>query len=840
MRRARRILDGHRVGSDRIALVFALLVVLSAASVLGAVRVDLDALPVDFPERHRTWLLEVELLLGEDELEQFLALARDYQRDAFIERFWRERDPDPRTGRNEARDDWHARIAAYRQQWGDDLRDVRAKPVLLHGLPDGHWSVYCPGITWPIEVFYYERTELTSEEFALIFFRPWGVGAWRFWDPWEGTGKLFQSHSAGGAASDYCNIDALYAALDLINRIRAQAPTGFPYEKLVARHEEPPTPPNNEWVLTFAAYSTEVPTGIGVFDAEIDFAFPGFRQSRTAVQGHIRVDGAEVEPVELAGASRYAFLLNGEVLRDGELFDAFRYRFELGADEQGSLPLVFQRFLRPGSYQLILRLEDLGSRRMMRWARELEVPVVTSDVRVDAESVDIFASANAQLAAGEVGIELLAPIGELLTGLQRFVAVPSGERIDHVVFALDGQAILTKRQAPYSVELDLGDLPRTVVLRASAFDREGVEIASDELMLNASPHRFTVRLIEPVAGRAYRGSVRVRADVHVPRGASLAEVAIYRDEERLAVLEQPPFSHPVDLPRDGALSLIRVEGRLTDGRRAEHAVLVNAPDQVEEIDVDFVELYVKVSDRDKRPVIDLPGDVFTVLEDGVPQSVRRFEHVRDLPIWVTVLLDVSASMRDRLTPASGAALGFVQSLSERDRAALLTFNDHAEVVVPFSRDSESFARGLSWLAAERGTALWDALVRALTYQQGLEGQRAVVLLSDGEDENSRFEADHALDHARRAGVAVYAIGLDLPRGPARRTLQRIANETGGRLFLVNDPAALAAVYAEIGEELRSKYLLAYQSTGEGDGFREIEVRVDGRGLEATAVRGYFP
>jgi Ca-activated chloride channel family protein len=144
------------------------------------------------------------------------------------------------------------------------------------------------------------------------------------------------------------------------------------------------------------------------------------------------------------------------------------------------------------------------------------------------------------------------------------------------------------------------------------------------------------------------------------------------------------------------------------------------------------------------------------------------------------------------------------------------------------------------LKAERGTALYDTIIFSLFYFNGIKGQRAIVLLSDGKDEGSRFGWEEALDYARRAGVAIYPIGL----GPQveKPKLKKLAEETGGRAFFLEDAAGLAPVYAAIEEELRSKYLIAYQSTNTsgGDAFRTVELKVAKPGAEAKTMRGYYP
>ena len=214
-------------------------------------------------------------------------------------------------------------------------------------------------------------------------------------------------------------------------------------------------------------------------------------------------------------------------------------------------------------------------------------------------------------------------------------------------------------------------------------------------------------------------------------------------------------------------------------------------------------------------------------------------------IDIALLVDRSSSMAEEIREVAAGALAFFeQVLGPKDRAAVLTFNHQPELAVRFTGDPEVLAGGVAGITAEGGTALYDSLVEALYYFSGVNGKRALVVITDGEDQGSRYSFDEALDYARRTGVAVYTIGLGLPAAGARfrMQLQRLATETGGRSFLISRASELERVYDSIEEELRSQYLLAYQSTysGRDGGFREVEVEVKRPGVSANTIRGYFP
>jgi VWFA-related protein len=283
---------------------------------------------------------------------------------------------------------------------------------------------------------------------------------------------------------------------------------------------------------------------------------------------------------------------------------------------------------------------------------------------------------------------------------------------------------------------------------------------------------------------------------------------------------------------------------LASGAVAEDVAFLAAPRERETVNVDLVELYTTTVDRRGRPVTDLKAGDFSVKEDGRPQTLVRCDWVEDQPIHAALLIDTSESMAEEIDTAAKAAHRFFdQLLTPRDRAAVLSFADKPQLRVPFTSDPAVLAGGLAHLDVEGQTALYDSVVYALWYFSGVRGKRVLVLLTDGEDSHSRHRFDEMLEYARHSGVAIYTIGLGLPASAnvARINLQRLAAETGGNAFFIDrGPAALEPVYRSIERELRSQYLLAYQSDGTGTGFRKVAVDVKRSGVSANAAKGYYP
>ena len=799
----------------------------------------------------RLWLDRVELLIDEEERAYFLSLKEDFRRRAFIDEFWKVRDPDPETAWNELKRGWLERVDQAIESYGS-LADGRARMLVTNGPPtgivlaDGRLMTRCWDRDREMELWFYSQSERTERRFIALFFRRDFGPRDRPYLLWFGLetmrpAKRFQLPSTNPA--DFCEADIVAGAMQLITR-------DLSYVGFLEEITSPPPPASSEWVASFAANSTDLPADAETFDIALDVDYPGRNQNRTAVQGIVSIAPEAVATLDVAGEPVRRFLMLGEVIRDDRLLESFRYRFEIGAGDrvEGRIPLVFQRYLRPGEAELRLKVEDLFGRRFATARRTLEVPSPQGRRSLreppSGEIYRLLAEANAAAERGQTTLRLVPPEpDEIQVGGYRFHTVTTGD-VDEVTFLLNGKELLTKRRPPFSVELDLGPVAATHRLRAVAFDAAGAEVASDELLVNRGGQRFRVRLTEPRPGQSYRGSVSAVMQVEVPDGRTLDRVDVYLGERQVATLYQEPFVQPILL--DGEeLTYVRAVAHLADGLATEDVVFINAPDYFEQIEVVYVELFASVFARSGRPILGLERDDFRVFEDGEPQQIQRFEFVRDLPIHAGLLIDTSSSMEEGLETVVDAARGFVEeTIRPKDRLALFSFNAQPRVETKFTGNGDEVIQALAGLRARGSTALYDSLVFALHYFDGIKGQKALLLLSDGKDEASYFDLDGALETAKRAGVTIYAIGLkELARDrDARKILTRFADETGGRSFFIENVAELPAIYRTIQDELRSQYLLTYQSTSDKDPalFRRVRVEVDASGAEVRTLAGYYP
>src|ERR1700688_2478423 len=345
----------------------------------------------DLAPKYRAWLDEVAALISERERQVFLSLTRDYQRDDFIQRFWDVRDPYPETPRNELRDAWEERLKLAQERFGNVVED-RARVLLIHGEPAHVFHSRCLEVVQPLEIWAYDRTPHMRRGFTLVFVQDGRAtrGRSRLWAPSEGADALLtlQGRARNPARPD---LSALAHCPDG-DEIAGYLSQAVDEAQLEARGQVVPKP-GDEWLSSFAAASTDLPAGAQALPAELELSFPRRAGSRTVVQGLLRVPRDAASPQRLQDHSFYSFMVDGEVVRKDELFEHFRYRFSLpeaqatrpgAGGAAAEIPLVFQRYLRPGAYTLVLKLEDTGGKRYYRAERELEVPAITAEAEATA------------------------------------------------------------------------------------------------------------------------------------------------------------------------------------------------------------------------------------------------------------------------------------------------------------------------------------------------------------------------------------------------------------------------------------------------------------------------
>ena len=448
-------------------------------------------------------------------------------------------------------------------------------------------------------------------------------------------------------------------------------------------------------------------------------------------------------------------------------------------------------------------------------------------------------------------VTLLRPPEPVLRGDVRFEAVVD-PRVARVDLRLgDGRPVRVEAP-PFAAVFDLGRLPLPRRVEAVAYDAAGRELGRDELVVNAGGRSFRVRLVEPRGHRAV-GEVEVAAEVEAPGAARVERLELYWEERLAATLYAPPFRHRLFVPPEDPEGWLRAVAVLADGRRAEDVRYLNGPLAAERLDVRLTELYVVVTGRDGRPVRGLDAADFTLREEGRRQEIAVFGDAAELPLTVGLAIDSSASMFVKLPDVRDAALGFLAGLVPgRDQAFLVDFDDEPRLVAGPTRDLDHVRRAGGRLAPDGRTSLWKAIVFSLVQLQAAPGRKALIVYSDGADQDADFDYGVALDFAREVGVPVYVIvaneeavrtgGLDFGLPSFGRRLERLTGAVGGRTWIVRRGDDLGAIYRQIEDELTAQYFLGYYpEAAAGNGaraWRRVDVDVAGRGLTARTVAGY--
>jgi len=268
--------------------------------------------------------------------------------------------------------------------------------------------------------------------------------------------------------------------------------------------------------------------------------------------------------------------------------------------------------------------------------------------------------------------------------------------------------------------------------------------------------------------------------------------------------------------------------------------------------VNEVNVVFTVTDRHGRYVKDLKRENFKVVDDNKPAlDIRSFHAETNLPLEVGLLVDASNSVRDRFKFEQQAAIEFLnQSIRPKyDEAFIVGFDVTPEVTQDFTDNTEMLAVGVRDLRPGGGTAMYDALYFAcrdklMKAQHNGPVRRAIILLSDGDDNQSHVTREEAIDMAQRADVIVYTISTNLSGAGHHgdKVLERIADATGGRAYVPFQITEVANAFAAIQEELRSQYAISYKPAGfVSDGrYRSVEILALGqKGLRVRSRRGYY-
>jgi VWFA-related protein len=274
--------------------------------------------------------------------------------------------------------------------------------------------------------------------------------------------------------------------------------------------------------------------------------------------------------------------------------------------------------------------------------------------------------------------------------------------------------------------------------------------------------------------------------------------------------------------------------------------MITLHSRVNEVNVLFI-----ATDKHGKFVRDLTQTDFNILDDHKPpQAILNFRRETDLPLHIGLLVDVSGSVNSRFDFEQDAATSFLQHTLRAgfDKAFVLSFNSRSQFAQDFTDNVPLLSAGVHKLHNGGGTALYDAIYRAckekfLKDHPDRPARKAIIVVSDGEDNQSEVTRAQAIEMAQRAEVIVYAISTDdsglVMRGD--KVLEQLAEATGGRAFFPFKMKDITHSYAAIEDELRSQYVVSYRPADfDADGrYRSIEISTLKKDLQVRARKGYF-
>jgi VWFA-related protein len=419
----------------------------------------------------------------------------------------------------------------------------------------------------------------------------------------------------------------------------------------------------------------------------------------------------------------------------------------------------------------------------------------------------------------------------------RFDTVVADPAVARVAFSLDGRPAATDRRPPFGATLDLGERAAAHEVRAAAYDLSGRLLGEDSVAVNRELTPFRVAIRE-VSGDPSQGSVEVSGDVGVPTGDRLDRVELYVDERRVATVHDATFRVRVPTWGSGAEDYVRVVAYLAGGASREDVRLLGSRAAGERVNVDLMQLFAVVADDAGEPIEGLGKKDFELLRGGRPLTIDRVVPAGEIPLTLGLMLDSSQSMSGLLLDAKLASARFLRSvLRPRDRAFLVDFDERPRLAMDVTGDTDRIEQALDSLEVGGRTALFDSLVFALGRLEPERGRRAVVLLSDGLDDGSRFGPDRAVDLAAQQGIPVYVLSMAEPGSEGARVLDRLARSTGGRLYPARSLEAVRAAYREIDRELRTQYVLVHTlaSPLTPGALRQMKVAVRGQGRHVRTL-----
>jgi len=357
--------------------------------------------------------------------------------------------------------------------------------------------------------------------------------------------------------------------------------------------------------------------------------------------------------------------------------------------------------------------------------------------------------------------------------------------------------------------------------------------------LTSNAEAGRVRFVSPEPGSVVVGRTEISFTVE-PGEPAIDGIDVYVQGRLIGSATPPRWRLDWDAP-SGVSGADLVAVAFAGSSRIENVRLATFPAPFRDaITVSAVQLYPVVFDREGRYARDLTKEQFTIRDQGHEVDIEDFA-TEAATLNIAIVIDVSASMLDRLGLVQDASCAFVDSLRDGDLVAVYAFNRGVREVVGFTDDRERARHGIRSLQAAGGTALFDALCHVFRELDSVPGRQAIVLFSDGQDQHSTSTLPRTIAAARQAESIVYAVGAgdDRESLEARADLALLAEESGGDAHFITRLGDLPGVFDHVLSDLRAQYVLSYTPPPGPPGVRSIDLQVSLRGYEVRCRKSYL-
>lgn len=424
-----------------------------------------------------------------------------------------------------------------------------------------------------------------------------------------------------------------------------------------------------------------------------------------------------------------------------------------------------------------------------------------------------------------------------------FVPIEAEPPVERIALFINGVKYSEGRGDRVTVQVNVGQYIRRLRMRAVGYDEAGSIVGEDEMVVNDPRPPFRVRLQAPPE-LPESGMATLHATVTAPPEIRVAALDFYLGEAKVGSTSASPYRIDFDVSSHPRSVYARVVARANDGSEANDVAFFGDQPN-DEIDVTVQQIPLSVASG--PPALQLSD--LSLVDNGARRPIESLVAAADQPLSVILLIDYSESMLEELPVVKAAAKQFAQQLLRpRDRIALVGFHQRTFWLTGFSNDFNRAAEAVDRVKPIGETHLYDSVIEMLFELQKQRGRKALVVLTDGVDQGSRFNLDHVLHYARYAGVPVYPVvknrmltrlmRIGVGQLQARK-LTQLARDTGATYFIIRSEDELANVYRRIAAELRQQYQIVFRSQGLSDQWHSITVE-SSAGHKLRVPRGYFP